>query len=488
MNALDLLASLVIETGQRWGEVATPVQWEDAAAVLDPDGPPYHFLTRARGYDKTTGLAGIAIAAMICQLPPASRLYGLAADKDQGRLLIDALGGFTRRTAELGGAISVDAYKATCSNGSILEVIPADAASAYGLRPAFLVVDEVAQWNSGAGPRTLWEATTTALAKVPGARLVVLTSAGDPAHWSRAILDHALGDPLWHVHEVPGPPPWADPDRLDEQRRRLPDSSWRRLFLNEWTAAEDRLTSLDDLRQCVTLAGPLPPVAGTRYVVGLDIGLKDDRTVAALCHGETIYDTRGRVNGVRVILDRLQVWQGTRAAPVDLSDVEAWLVEAATAYGAVPIVDPWQAALLVQRLRDRGIWATEFPFTQASVGRLAVAVHTSIRSHLLALPDDPELIDELAHVRLRETSTPGVIRMDHDAGRHDDRAIALGLACVALLEQPEAGDLSHIYDEPDTTDDAADEDVNPWAAIYGPDPTDDAGPRFDTAISHRNMF
>ena len=464
-----MLAGLVIESGHRWGEVATPVQWQDARAVLDLDGPPYHFLTRARGFDKTSGLAGIALAAMLCQLPAASRLYGLAADKDQGRLLVDAIAGFTRRTPELAGAVTVDSYKATCPNASVLEVIPADAASAYGLRPSFLIVDELAQWATTAGPRELWEATTTAMAKVPGARLVVLTSAGDPAHWSRAILDHALDDPLWHVHEVPGPPPWADPDRLAEQRRRLPESSWRRLFLNEWTSPEDRLTSLDDLRQCVTLAGPLPPAVGVRYVVGVDLGVKNDRTVAAVCHGETIYDSRGRVAGVRVVLDRLQVWAGTRQHPVELADVEAWLIEAATAYGAVPIVDPWQAVLLVQRLRDRGVWATEFAFTAQSVGRLATTLHTQIRSHLLALPDDPDLIDELANVRLKETATPGVLRLDHDAGRHDDRAIALGLACIALLERPDT-DWSRVYELPETTDDTTDDDEaeNPWLAIYDP--------------------
>ena len=56
-----------------------------------------------------------------------------------------------------------------------------------------------------------------------------------------------------------------------------------------------------------------------------------------------------------------------------------------------------------------------------SVSRLALRLHGLIRDHALELPDDPELLDELANVRLRETS-PGVYRLDHDPGRHDDRA------------------------------------------------------------------
>ena len=44
-------------------------------------------------------------------------------------------------------------------------------------------------------------------------------------------------------------------------------------------------------------------------------------------------------------------------------------------------------------------------------------------------------IRAMANVRLRETS-PGVVRMDHDHGRHDDRAIAIALAAHHLLDLP----------------------------------------------------
>lgn len=424
--ALDLLAGLVIEDGRRWGDAAVAVQWEDARAALDPDGCPYDFLTRARGFSKTSDLAAINVVSMLAEAPAGSRLYGLAADRDQGRLLIDSVAGYVARTPELGGAITVDAYKAATPAGTVLEVLAADAAGAYGLRPFRLTVDEIAQWPSTPGPRLLWEATTSAMAKTPGSRLTVLTSAGDPAHWSHKILEHAYSDPLWRVHEVAGPPPWADSERLAEQRRRLPESSYLRLFENRWTAAEDRLTSLEDLRACVQLDGPLEPVSDSRYLIGVDLGLKHDRTVAAVCHGERAGD------GVRVVLDRMQVWSGTKARPVDLTAVEEWLLEVGLRFNrAQVVVDPYQAIGMAQRLRRGGLRVQEYAFSQQSVGRLAVALHTAIRDHRLVLPDDPELVDELANVRLRETS-PGVLRMDHDADRHDDRAIALALAVQHL--------------------------------------------------------
>ena len=436
--ALDLIASLVLEDARRWGEVAVLAQWRDARSVLDPDSlTPYSFLTRARGYSKTADLAGMSIAAMLTDLPAGSRLYAIASDLDQGRLLVDSVRGFAARTPELAGALVVETYKVTAArSGSTLEVLAADAPGAYGLRPAFLVVDELAQWAATPGPRRLWEATTSALAKVPGARLVVLTSAGDPAHWSYKVLEHARVDPLWRVHEVPGPAPWADRDRLAEQRRRLPASSYARLFDNVWSSAEDRLANLDDLRACVTLDGPLLPQQSCRYVIGVDLGLKRDRSVAAVAHSEPVRASAGgAVTGARIVLDRMEVWAGTVASPVQLGAVEEWCAQAAAMYRPVEVVlDPWQAVGLAQRLRGRGITTSEFVFSAQSVGRLAGTLHLAIRNRTLALPDDEELLDELANVRLRETS-PGVPRMDHDAGRHDDRAIALALAATRLLER-----------------------------------------------------
>jgi phage FluMu gp28-like protein len=225
-----------------------------------------------------------------------------------------------------------------------------------------------------------------------------------------------------------------DPERLAEQRRRLPESVYLRLFENQWVTAEDRLVSAADLRACVSLDGPLDPQPRLSYVIGLDIGLKADATIATVCHREPLPDSETGV----VVLDRLAVWRGTRQRPVKLGDVEAWLEQAAREYrGATIVADPWQAVGLLQRLRSRGVRIEEFPFSAQSVGRLASTLHLLLREHALALPDDEALLDELAHVRLREVS-PGVLRLDHDSGRHDDRAIALALAAFKLVERPQS--------------------------------------------------
>ena len=130
---------------------------------------------------------------------------------------------------------------------------------------------------------------------------------------------------------------------------------------------------------------------------------------------------------------------------MSLDDVRLWLVEFARAYGhATVLYDPSQAYLLVEQLRQAGVGCREFTFTASSVGKLAQALVSSLRSRLIALPCDEMLRDELLSVRLREGSTPGVLRLDHAAGRHDDQAVVLGMAVVELTQRG-SGDWSAVY-------------------------------------------
>ena len=427
MSALETLSALRLEDGRRWGSVAEPWQVEDAKAILDTTGPRRHFLTRPRGASKTGDLAGVSIALML-EAPPSSRSYAFAADRDQAGLLMDSISGFLSRTDEIRGALKVDNWRLmNPKTDASLTTMASDESSAWGLRPWLVILDELANWKTTRGPKELWRAVFSALPKVPDSRLVVLTSAGDPAHWSYKILTEVTGHKAWRVNQVPGPCPWISPDDLEEQMFLLPEWEFARLHLNQWTAADDRITTLDDIRECVTLEGSQLPKQHKRYVIGLDVGLKRDRTVATVCHIEREADSS------TVVLDRQQMWAGSRSNPVKLEDVEAWLLEASRSYNRATIVfDPWQAQHLAQNLRSRRVRVEEFPFSASSVGRLAVTLHRLLRDHQLALYDDPDLLDELANVRLVETA-PGSYRIDHDSGQHDDRVISLALAAQRLV-------------------------------------------------------
>src|SRR5204862_4255002 len=71
-------------------------------------------------------------------------------------------------------------------------------------------------------------------------------------------------------------------------------------------------------RACVVHDGSLEPEDGVNYVIGVDLGLKRDRTAVAVCHSERLCGDEDPTVGARVVLDRIQVWQGSRLKPVKL--------------------------------------------------------------------------------------------------------------------------------------------------------------------------
>ena len=75
------------------------------------------------------------ITVGLAQAPPRARMYALAADEKQGRLLIDAIAGFAERTPELRGALTIHESRVVFPRADVrLDVLAADQASIWGLR------------------------------------------------------------------------------------------------------------------------------------------------------------------------------------------------------------------------------------------------------------------------------------------------------------------------------------------------------------------
>lgn len=438
MSALSVLAGLVLADGHRWGDAAEALQKADAAAVLDPQGGPRrHWLGRARGRSKTTDVAGMTLSVLLTPaeqggLRPGSVAYAGAADKDQARLLLDAARGYVARTPELRGVADVQAYRIVVPQRDVvLEVLTADGPSSYGLLPAWLVLDELCQWPETQNARLVYDALTSALPKVPDSRAAIMTTAGDPAHWSRRVYEHAVRSDLWRVSDAQGPAPWMSPTDLADERARLLPSVYARLFENVWTAPEDRLTTLDAVRECVRDSpDPLDAVKGVTYAIGLDLAVTRDNAVLAVAHLEDGADEQPKV-----VCDLVRTWTPAKGRPVDLAEVETAVARIAAEYGrAVVAFDPAKAELMTQRLHRAGVRVEQRQFTVATNNQRAQMLFRLLQGRKLSLPNDEQLVDELAAVRLVETS-PGVFRLDHDRNRHDDRATALALAAQHLLEK-----------------------------------------------------
>jgi hypothetical protein len=428
---MELLASLPVENG-RWGETATDFQRRDAAAVLDSNGPPFTFVTRPRGGRKSTDAAALCVALHMTIAPAGATSFVVAADSEQAGIVLDSVRSFLRGARALRKFIKVEArrvvFLADGEPTSSIAVLPADEASSYGLRPYLVIADELSVWPDSANAKGLWSAVVSAMPKIKGSKLVVVTSAGAPDHWSATVLEHARTSAQWQVLETPGPLPWISSEVLAEQRSLLTGSAYARLHENRWVAGEDRLTTPEQVRACVGHTGRLTPQRGVRYTLGLDVGLVNDKTCLTIAHRER------RDDAEVVVVDHQEVWQGTKDRPVDLGVVEEYCREAVRQYPGRMVFDPWQSVHLAQRLRARGISVEEFTFSSASVGHLAVTLYRLLRDRLLDLPDDDELTSELSSVVLRENA-PGVYRIDTTGHGHDDRVISLALVAQHLASQ-----------------------------------------------------
>ncbi len=190
----------------------------------------------------------------------------------------------------------------------------------------------------------------------------------------------------------------------------------------------------ENLARCVTLTGawPLKPVSGQRYVIGVDVGLKNDWTAIAVAHSET----RGRDR--HVILDDLVTYKPVRGQQVLVSTVEDRVYQLARKFGGARVFfDENQATGMIQNLQAKGVRVEAVPFTARSNDKIATLLHTKLRDGLIDLPDVDELLDELLTVRVVETSH-GLLSIDTRPGLHDDQTDALGVVVMRLLERPES--------------------------------------------------
>ncbi len=423
-NPLDIVAGLVLPSGDRWGDVATDVQWRDAAAFLGAEVP-YHWVGRSRGYSKTEDAAAIILADMLAG-PPGARSFWIAADSDQGRLALDSLEGFLARTPWLSGRLIVQTRRALCpETGSSLDVIPADAASSWGLRARNIVADELCNWDDVPSVLALWRAVRTSLTKFVDSRLLVVSTPSDPAHFSRAELDHAYASPLWRVSETHGPAPWTDPDKLAEQRAALPGPIYQQLYEGLWVPGAGAFLDPETIDRAITMPGPnlRPGDISARYTAGLDLGAVRDAAVFTICHRA----------GPRVVLDLMARWTGTRKDPVSFSAIEETILAEHRRFRFTRLLtDPWQAKPLLERLQAKGIAVEEFHFSQPSKQRLAGVLLSLFQEGNIDLYDVPGLRAELLALRLVQRGANWAF--DHRAGGHDDRAVSLALAALGAVE------------------------------------------------------
>lgn len=351
---------------RRFGDVMDPWQREDFAAV-DPGlqrcngrQPPFPtdvsmrvYLERARGHSKTFDLAVIAVWALAFAARPI-RGYCFAADKDQAKLLRDAMETVIRLNPWLADILRVDRDSVVNiaaghpGNEGRLDISTSDVGSSFGILPDIIVADELVHWPTNADG--LWHSLISSAAKRTNCLLAVITNAGFIDSWQWQIREAARTDPAWTFSHLEGSvASWIDTKALDEQRRMLPPVAFSRLWENVWSSSGGDALLPSDI--AAAFDDSLQPMTGNEegwlFVGGVDLGLTRDASAVVVL----AFPSGGRAGRVRLAAHK--IWHPTPGRKVDLLSVELHLLRLDKQFGLETIAfDPWQAELLAARLES----------------------------------------------------------------------------------------------------------------------------------------
>ena len=434
-----VLDECTLPTGKRVGESLDRDPWV-VDRFLGPifetrKGKPRYSLVYAemsRGSWKSGGVAACAVAESV--LFPGTDCVIVATDADQARIDLDALDLYVRSNRRLQSLfVSKDRGDTRhVEGGSRIRVIAADVPGAWGLggtHPRFRVyAEELSEWRN----ETLWGALASATGKAPDAQIVVASNAGfaKERSWQWRIRETARREPWGYLYSPKGPhASWISKEWVERQKALLPPLVFDRVIRNSWTAESGDFVSRQQWRRCVE-PGLRPSGRGSarRHFGGLDLGLTRDRTAFAIVHLE----------GERVVLDELLVFEGSREDPVEIAAVERAVLDANRRFGGLQVLaDPWQAEGSVQKLKRAGVRVSTFTFSSRSIAGLSRVLYESISEASLRVFQDEALEEEILGLQVRET--PDGWKFDHRASGYSDRAVALAMALSAASKMRRSG-------------------------------------------------
>ena len=417
----------ILDPWQREDFQALDAGWIDSTHRRDSLAIKRAYLERPRGHSKTTDLAVMVAWALLASRSALTGL-GAAADKDQARLLRDAIRRITLLNPWLKAFLEVRLNTVrNPATGSELVIQSSDALGSYGQTPDFVIADELTHWSK----RDLWDSLFSSAAKRRHCMFVVISNAGVGmgSSWQWRIREAARVSEGWHFHRVDGPKAsWINAKLLDEQRAMLPPSAFRRLWLNEWIRGLGDALPAEDIEAAITQDGPMEGnEPGFVFAAGLDLGTKHDHSALTTLGTE--------IGSGKVQLADCQSWAPGPDGQVDLQAVEAAVLSRHRQYGYAMVgFDPSQAILMAQRLSEQGVPMVEVPFVGKQLDRMARDLLQTFRSRSLEMYRDERLISDLNRLSIVERRYGFKLEAISDELGHADRAIAMAIILPFMLE------------------------------------------------------
>ena len=420
----------------RYADVGTG--WQDADfRAMDPAWlrcvgrtkgeviPMRAWLERCRGASKTGDLAVMVCWALYFATFPL-RLISASGDKDQAKLLRDAIRRLCELNPWLGDALEVQQYIIRNKlNGSELEVLSSDAATGYGKLVDGILVDEIGNWSNTDQAQHFWYVVSSTLTKKQNCLCVAITNAGRVDSWQWEIREAIREDRNWYFHQLSTVPEWITEAQLAEQKRLLPLNVYARLWDNKWSSGTDSGLSPADVEACTLLVSEQDRRSHDYdlYVAACDLGWRHDRTGLIVL----------AVRPGRIALAYAESWlPQDYGGELPLSVVEAELIKVNQRFSLDQLVfDPREATGLSQRLTDKGLPCARMnlaPDVQNDMAKLFLQI---FNQRVVLLYPHAELIRDLLSMEVVDRTVGLKLQAARTAGGHSDLGFSFAMAVYA---------------------------------------------------------
>lgn len=417
----------------------------------------------ARKNGKSGYGAAFALTLLVCDGERGGEVIGAAAKRDQAKLIMETAKRMVRYS-KIGGRPLSDFLEVRRDAiyfpqlDSRYIVVSADGEKEHGLNPHAVIVDE---WHALGERRDLIDALITAQGARENPLLIGFTTAGpapkgscyDEYRYLRQVHGGFVNDPqfygVWYeadkALDVDDPRAWeqANPaidvvvgrdwlakKAADVISGRMPEYTFRRLHLNQWTSALERWLNRAKWEACGKREVVMPE--GGEIVIALDAALRRDSFGVAWVHrsqgwteNESGLSVPADIANVKV---RAFVPQ-EEGEYIDLEEVRTFVMGLCARYRVKKILyDPAYMTLMAQQFAEAGLPME--PFQQS--GERMVAASENFQQ--LVLQErmnhgaDRTLDEQLAGVAVSE-SERGVRISKRKSADRIDTVIATVMAC-----------------------------------------------------------
>jgi phage terminase large subunit-like protein len=416
-------------TGDR-GQPIRPLSWYPAmdVALADPAIRAV-VLQLMRQSGKTQAAIGRAAEDLLAV--PHSYTLVVSAGREQAEVIHDRK--LRKPLARLLRAAGLPATTLRMTKGgaenpaldSAVEIVSANEATAPARSVTLLIVDEAKNVSD-----RLFAALAPSVLAAQG-KLLLLSTPGAPRGFFHAL---ATGDdPAVRVIRVDGNEnPYADPGAIGFLGRLLarvlPVAKARDLD-NRFAEDGERAIPPETWNACIEPTwSPLWPTPEVPLTLAIDAATKGDTCAVVAVFRD----------GDQVILARHKLWKPTAAEPLDLREVEEWVLDLARQYTVAQVVaDPYQMARSIAALRAAGLYVTEFLQTPANLTKMTAMLLDVLSSRALVLYPSDELAEQAGHAVI-EDSGRGYKLAKAKGSAKIDAVVPLAMAVTTVLESPVA--------------------------------------------------